>query len=359
MRDLASDEGLSIELLAWARRRASAIVEGLGGDPEQALDMMLSATLTHWIPEPVDERSEGELRGPREGAEEAHEGEELAEEPRPARTFTRTNLLAGLVDDDERSPLMVEQDALAGEASSVAGEIVDESVGLAVADDDDESPALVDDDDTELTALADDDDDDAAESVVEVAAAPEPEREVVRHDDPLGPPLLPGLDEPAMLADEEETESAAESVAEVEEPASGPGASGEYVDPLAGIDDDDDATPVGEPAASGEYVDALAGIDDDDDDAAPASASAEASPAESGEYVDALAGIDDDDDVALSTSAPTEAASPAESGEYVDDDDAATLVNARAEAASPGESGEYVDALAGIDADDEATQASA
>lgn len=260
MRQLDLGGGPVDDVLRWARHRSEAILEELGGDPEAVLDAMLAGlgqgefpildgsgavpasaaveALAHAEEAPVAEFStspppapiadsgvalrvlaelgEGEFPAgaAAEVAAEVHEGEALDDDLDP---------LAGLVDDDDL-PLIPPEPPLAEslgpplppglpEPTEVAP---DEPSTLGPVTDDDEAslPPVTDDDEVSLPRIVDDggglspvtDDDDAslppvtddddATPVATTALAPS-----ASLDDDLGPPLLPGLDEPAPPLD--------------------------------------------------------------------------------------------------------------------------------------------------------------
>ncbi|MCA9658315.1 MAG: hypothetical protein KC486_08225, partial [Myxococcales bacterium] len=303
MRDLASDDGLSADLLAWAQRRAEAIVQGIGGDVDGALDHLLSATLADWSPGPVDELGEGELGGAeRELAGEAHEGENIDEVAQEAVEAEPVGVDA-LVDDDDAEPVGVEALVDDDDAEPVGVDaLVDddeaEPVGVEALVDDDEAapagaeavvdgdaPADVDargDDDANVEPVAELSDDEGlglAARFARAARAAEAERAqaVVSEATQEGALLeLGGAEEEAPELEVELIEpAAAEQVVAVEAELHAPVDEDEHLGPplLPGLGD-----AVAEYAAVDEYVDSDAGLVEE----AAATADAE------DEYVDPL-----------------------------------------------------------------------
>ncbi len=206
---------------------AASVVEALAHAPaEEAPAATSTEELAAPPPAPVAdsgvalrvlaELGEGELPGgaDTEIAAEVHEGEALDDELDP---------LAGLVDDDDL-PLVPPEPPLAeslgpplppglpDEPTEAAASAAADPSSLAPVTDDDEAslPPVVDDDAANLPPVVDDDeaslppvvDDDEAslppvtddDDATPVAAAPAPTQSLA---DDLGPPLLPGLDEPS------------------------------------------------------------------------------------------------------------------------------------------------------------------
>ena len=216
-------------VLRWARQRADAILQELGGDPEAILDVLVASLDLGDLPalddnaaelapaaEPeavvVGERgpaSEPEVASAGEGAAgesaggvglrvlaELGEGEvrlsNAAEDVAEAHGGAVLPLgddeldpLAGLLDDDDEA-----LSEAPSEAPGIVASPLDEASPPPVEDDDEASlPPVVDDDEASLPPVADDDE----ASLPPVADDDEASLPPVADDDELGPPLLPGL----------------------------------------------------------------------------------------------------------------------------------------------------------------------
>lgn len=374
MRDLASDEGLSAELLTWAQGRASAIVDSLGGDVDDALAEILSGALAEWTSEPaadlgdiaaaVDPLDDDDRDEQAEGAEQSR-----AEEQAGGAYDDEDDLLEVVLSDEETLQ-RPEADGLGG-----LGRLVDaESSGMLAVDDGDRD----DDDEVGVSAL---DDDDAEEPVGildelddEGVLLGDDDVQQVREAEPMELGLLArfaGVEaeavreaaraaeaarvaEAASAGDADEfradEEGANDEGAAVDtELTSGPGSDSEdeeHVEAIGEVGEDDRVDSAGDEPEETEDYEALTVSDDDDDDATIAAEQAAADPGDEveaqgddpeeadGEYVDALSGLADDD------------AEPAPEEPQADG------LDALADGAEPEE--QYVDGLAGLDDDDEA-----